>query len=41
MSFRPDEVTAVIKEELRKYTTTLEMESRGSILQVGEGIARV
>jgi F-type H+/Na+-transporting ATPase subunit alpha len=41
MSFRPDEVTAVIKEELRKYTTTLEMESRGSILQVGDGIARV
>jgi F-type H+-transporting ATPase subunit alpha len=41
MSFRPDEVTAVIKEELRKYDHTLELESRGSILQVGDGIARV
>ena len=29
MSFRPDEVSAVIKEELRKYTTTLELEDRG------------
>ena len=28
MSFRPEEVSAVIREELRKYTTTLEMESR-------------
>src|SRR5262245_20946177 len=41
MSFRPDEVTAVIKEELKKYDQTLELESRGSILQVGDGIARV
>jgi len=41
MSFRPDEVTAVIKEELRKYDHNLELESRGSILQVGDGIARV
>ncbi|HET9234843.1 MAG TPA: F0F1 ATP synthase subunit alpha [Candidatus Eisenbacteria bacterium] len=41
MSFRPDEVSAVIKEELRKYSQTLELESRGSILQVGDGIARV
>jgi F-type H+/Na+-transporting ATPase subunit alpha len=41
MSFRPDEVSAVIKEELRKYTQTLELEDRGSILQVGDGIARV
>ena len=41
MSFRPDEVSAVIKEKLQKYSQTLELESRGSILQVGDGIARV
>jgi len=41
MSFRPDEVTAVIKQQLKKYEHTLELESRGSILQVGDGIARV
>jgi F-type H+-transporting ATPase subunit alpha len=41
MSFRPEEVSAVIQKELKKYTTELEMESRGSVLQVGDGIARV
>ncbi len=41
MSFRPEEVSAVIQKELQKYTTKLEMESRGSVLQVGDGIARV
>ncbi len=41
MSFRPEEVSAVIQKELKKYSTTLEMESRGSVLQVGDGIARV
>ncbi len=41
MSFRPEEVSAVIQKELKKYTTKLEMESRGSVLQVGDGIARV
>jgi F-type H+-transporting ATPase subunit alpha len=41
MSFRPEEVSAVIQKELKQYTTKLEMESRGSVLQVGDGIARV
>ncbi len=41
MSFRPEEVSAIIQKELKKYTTQLEMESRGAVLQVGDGIARV
>jgi len=41
MSFRPEEVSAVIQKELKDYATSLEMESRGSILQVGDGIARI
>ncbi len=41
MSLRPDEVSAIIQQELKKYTADLEMESRGSVLQVGDGIARV
>ena len=36
MSFRPEEVSAVIQKELKQYTTKLEMESRGSVLQVGD-----
>jgi F-type H+-transporting ATPase subunit alpha len=34
-------VSSIIQQELKKYTANLEMESRGSILQVGDGIARV
>jgi F-type H+-transporting ATPase subunit alpha len=41
MAFRPEEVSSVIQKELEKYETKLEMESVGSILQVGDGIARV
>ena len=41
MSFRPEEVSAVIQKELSRYSSKLEMESRGSVLQVGDGIARV
>jgi F-type H+-transporting ATPase subunit alpha len=41
MTFRPEEVSSIIQQELKKYTANLEMESRGSILQVGDGIARV
>jgi F-type H+-transporting ATPase subunit alpha len=41
MTFRPEEVSTIIQQELKKYTADLEMESRGSILQVGDGIARV
>lgn len=38
---RPDEVTSVIKQELDKFKTKLRMESVGTVIQVGDGIARV
>ena len=41
MSFRPEEVSAVIQKELSKYSKELEMESRGTVLQVGDGIALI
>ena len=41
MSFRPEEVSSVIQQELAKYSSELNMESRGSVLQVGDGIALV
>jgi F-type H+-transporting ATPase subunit alpha len=40
-SFRPEEVSSIIQQELLRYETELKMESRGSVLQVGDGIARV
>lgn len=39
MALRPDEVTSIIKKELEKYRTRLRVESVGSVLQVGDGIA--
>ncbi len=41
MGLNPEEVSSVIKKELDKYETKLEMESVGTVLQVGDGIARV
>src|SRR5688572_24154204 len=41
MSFRPEEVSAVIQQELERYESEFKMESVGSVLQVGDGIARV
>ncbi|MFH1144505.1 MAG: F0F1 ATP synthase subunit alpha [Candidatus Eisenbacteria bacterium] len=41
MAFKPEEVSAVLRQELEKYETRLEMASVGRVLQVGDGIARV
>lgn len=38
---RPEEVTSVIKKELEKYQTQLRMESVGTVIQAGDGIARI
>ncbi|MDD5427767.1 MAG: F0F1 ATP synthase subunit alpha [Candidatus Omnitrophica bacterium] len=41
MAIRPEEVTSIIKKELEKYRTRLRVESIGTVLQVGDGIALV
>jgi F-type H+-transporting ATPase subunit alpha len=41
MGFRPEEVSSIIQTQLEKQDVKLEMESVGSVLQVGDGIARV
>jgi F-type H+-transporting ATPase subunit alpha len=41
MGLNPEEVSSVIRQELEKYETKLEMESVGTVLQVGDGIARI
>ena len=41
MGFKPEEVSSVLRKELEKYETRLEMASVGQVLQVGDGIARV
>ncbi len=41
MKFRPEEVSRVILENIEKYGEKLSLESTGSVLQIGDGIARV
>ena len=41
MSFRPEEVSAILAQELERYEAKLETKSVGSVLSVGDGIARV
>ena len=41
MGLNPEEVSSVIKQEIDKFETKLEMESIGTVLQVGDGIARI
>ncbi|MBD3299492.1 MAG: F0F1 ATP synthase subunit alpha [candidate division Zixibacteria bacterium] len=41
MALNPEEVSSVIAQEIDKYEGKLEMESVGTVLQVGDGIARI
>jgi F-type H+-transporting ATPase subunit alpha len=41
MAIRPDEVSAVIARELEQFTPDLEQVGIGTVLEVGDGIARI
>ena len=41
MTLRPEEVTSIIKKELEKYKTRMRVESVGTVIQVGDTIARI
>ena len=41
MPIRPEEVSSILKQELERYKPQLEMADIGTVLQVGDGIARV
>ena len=41
MALKPEEVSSIIQMELEKFETELHMESVGTVLQVGDGIARI
>ena len=38
---RPDEVSSIIREQLSNYKTAAQLEEVGTVLQVGDGIARI
>lgn len=41
MVLKPEEVTAIIKKELEKYKTRIRVESIGTVIQIGDTIARI
>jgi len=41
MKFRVDEISSVIAEEIRKYRSEAELAEVGTVLEVGDGIARI
>jgi F-type H+-transporting ATPase subunit alpha len=41
MKLQPAEVTAILKKEIENYDSGLKMESVGTVIQVGDGVARV
>jgi len=41
MGLKPEEVTSIIKKELEKYKSRLRVESIGTVIQVGDTIARI
>ena len=38
---RPDEVSAIIREQLSNFKSESELQETGTILQVGDGVARI
>ncbi len=41
MNLRPEEIGAIIKEQIKNYDKKLEVSNVGSVMQVGDGIARI
>jgi len=41
MDLRPEEISSVIKEQIKKYDKKLDMVDVGTVIQVGDGIARI
>ena len=41
MNLRPEEISTVIKEQIKNYKNQLEISDFGTVIQVGDGIARV
>jgi len=41
MNLRPEEISSVIKEQIKRYKTDLEVADVGTVIQVADGIARI
>ncbi|MCD7826096.1 MAG: F0F1 ATP synthase subunit alpha [Clostridiaceae bacterium] len=41
MNLRPEEISSVIKEQIKSYSTKFEVSDTGTVIQVADGIARI
>ena len=41
INIRPDEISSIIRQEIEKYDLDFKFGNIGTVLQVGDGIARV
>lgn len=41
MSIRPEEISAILKEQIERYQSEVEVSSVGTVIYVGDGIARI
>ena len=41
MNLRPEEISSVIKEQIKRYASQLEVSEVGTVIQVADGIARI
>ena len=41
MKMNPEEITAIIKEQIKNYQVDLNVDDIGTVIEVGDGIARI
>ena len=41
VTIRPDEISSIIKQQIEDYSSSVKVMNVGTVLQVGDGIARV
>ena len=41
MNLKPEEISSVIKEQIKRYASELEVSDVGTVIQVADGIARI
>nr|MCR5640036.1 F0F1 ATP synthase subunit alpha [Lachnospiraceae bacterium] len=41
MKLQPEEISSVIKEQMQRYASQLEVSEVGTVVQVADGIARI
>src|SRR5262245_25229565 len=41
VGIKPDEISAILRQQLSNFNTAAELQEVGSVLQVGDGVARI